>query len=144
MRVLAGTLMLAALAVGLTACWLLNTVPLAAFTASALSGRAPVTISFSAILSQDEDGRIESWEWNYGDGASGSGESVSHEYTRAGTFTVVLKVTDDDGGTATASKVVTILEGDDDDDGDGGGDTGGPTARFTTRRSPARCRSRSR
>jgi len=132
MRVLAGTLMLAALAVGLTACWLLNTVPLAAFTASALSGRAPVTISFSAILSQDEDGDITNWEWNFGDGASAVGESVSHEYTRAGTFTVVLKVTDDDGGTATASKVVTILEGDGDDDDGDGDDTGGPTARFTT------------
>jgi len=121
-RAFIGLGMLVSLLVAMTGCWwLINAVPVASFTTSALSGTAPLTVNSSAILSSDEDGFIAKWEWDFGDGSSGSGESVSHTYTTAGTFTVVLRVTDDDGATDTASKTITVLPA----------EPPGPTASFT-------------
>jgi len=67
---------------------------------------APVTMDGSA--STDEDGRIVSYAWNYGDGTTGSGVSGSHAYAAAGNYTVTLTATDDLGASASASKVLTI------------------------------------
>ena len=125
-RVVAGLAMVVSLLVLVTACWPFNTAPIALFTASALSGTAPLTVNFSAILSSDSDGIIKTYEWDFGDGSNGTGESASHTYTTAGTLTVVLRVTDDDGAQDTAQKTITVSPG----GGNGGGGTG-PTASFT-------------
>jgi len=121
-----GLAVVASLLVLVTGCWPFNTAPTASFTASASSGVAPLTVSFSAILSHDSDGIIVTYEWDFGDGGSGSGKSASHTYAAAGTFTVVLQITDDNGALATAQKTITVSEAT-------GGDTGGtgPTASFT-------------
>ncbi|MDD1755844.1 MAG: PKD domain-containing protein [Methanomassiliicoccales archaeon] len=37
------------------------------------------------------------WEWGFGDGATGSGQNVTHAYQRSGVFLVNLTVTDSDG-----------------------------------------------
>ncbi len=126
-RVLLGLALLMGLLVAVTACWPFNTLPVAQFTVSALSGTAPLTVNLSAILSYDPDGTIASWEWSFGDGTSGTGESVSHTYNAAGTFTVVLRVTDNGGAQARAQKTITVSAP------SGGGGTGGtgPTATFT-------------
>ena len=121
-------LLIASLAAFVSGCWPFNEAPLALFTASTLSGTAPLSVNFSAILSSDSDGIITDFEWDFGDGSSGSGESVSHTYTTAGTRTVVLRVTDDDGARATASKTITVNPADT-DGGDGPGTS--PTASFT-------------
>ena len=42
------------------------------------------------------DGSIESYDWDFGDGNTGSGVLVSHCYDIAGIYTVSLTVTDDD------------------------------------------------
>jgi len=125
-RAFIGLGLVVSLLVMLTGCWLLNVVPVASFTASATSGAAPLTINFSAILSFDEDGFIVTFEWDFGDGSSGTGESASHTYTGSGTFTVVLRVTDDNGATDTASKTITVTAAE--EPGAGGA---GPTASFT-------------
>jgi len=121
-------LLIASLAAFVSGCWPFNEAPLALFTASTLSGTAPLSVSFSAILSSDSDGIITDFEWDFGDGSSGSGESVSHTYTTAGTRSVVLRVTDDDGARATASKTITVNPADT-NGGDGPGTS--PTASFT-------------
>lgn len=126
MRVVAGLAMMVVLLVLVTACWPFNTAPTALFTASPSSGPAPLAVNFSAMLSKDPDGDITAYEWSFGDGANGTGEAVSHTYTTAGTFPVVLRVTDDDGAQDTAQKTITVLPGE--DNGDGGT---GPTASFT-------------
>ena len=47
--------------------------------------------------STDADGTIASWEWDFGDGETSSDQSPTHEYAAAGTYTVTLTVTDDEG-----------------------------------------------
>jgi len=47
--------------------------------------------------SEDEDGSLESWEWDFGDGATSSQRNPSHSYGAPGQYDVVLTVADDDG-----------------------------------------------
>ncbi|HHR85890.1 MAG TPA: PKD domain-containing protein, partial [Candidatus Acetothermia bacterium] len=80
LRVVIGLAVVASILVLVTGCWPFNTAPTASFTASASSGVAPLTVNFSAILSRDPDGIIVTYEWDFGDGGSGSGKSASHTY----------------------------------------------------------------
>lgn len=83
-----------------------NKKPLAAFTLSRTMGRVPLTVEMDAAPSSDADGAIVSYEWDFGDGATGTGKTTSHEYTQAGLYTVKLTVTDDKGATATSEQYV--------------------------------------
>lgn len=83
-----------------------NAAPVASFTANTYTGNAPLAVSFDAGQAYDPDGTILSYNWNFGDGTSGTGAYTSHTYN-AGTYTATLTVTDDRG--ATASKTATIV-----------------------------------
>ena len=76
--------------------------PLAAFTA----GCTGLTCSFDSAGSSDSDGALAGYAWDFGDGTSGSGGGPSHTYASAGSYTVQLTVTDDDGATGSASRNV--------------------------------------
>ena len=65
-------------------------------------------VSFSSVGSDDEDGEIVSYEWDFGDGGTSSESNPTHEFEDAGTYTVTLTVTDDREGTATSEAVCTI------------------------------------
>ena len=124
MKAVIASLLLVPLLFTLGGCWLLtafNEAPTAAFTISAQAGQAPFAVNFSAVLSEDSDGTIIKFEWDFGDGSSGSGENVTHTFTTAGTFTVVLRVTDDDDDTGTNSKKIYVTPA----------EPAGPTASFT-------------
>lgn len=82
--------------------------PVAAVTATPISGTAPLTVTLSSTGSSDPDGQIVTREWAFGDGNSGSGTGVSHTYTTVGTFTAQLKVTDNDGLSATKDVTITV------------------------------------
>ena len=77
-----------------------NTPPVAAFTHSV----SELTVNFDASGSTDATSGIDRYEWDFGDGGTGSGVSPSHTYPDAGTYTVTLKVWDKAGndGTGTA------------------------------------------
>lgn len=49
-----------------------------------------------------------SFSWSFGDGASGTGASIAHSYTAAGTYSVQLTTRDSKSATATASRTVTV------------------------------------
>jgi PKD repeat protein len=52
------------------------------------------------------------YSWNFGDGTTGTGQSVSHQYpTAAGTYQVCLTVSITNGQTCTACQTVTIGQG---------------------------------
>jgi PKD repeat protein len=61
-------------------------------------GTASVEMTFDGSASFDPDGTIVSWEWTFGDGATGSGSTVTHTYAAPGSYWVTLTVTDDLGG----------------------------------------------
>jgi PKD repeat protein len=50
------------------------------------------------------------YEWKFGDGKTGRGESVTHTYTRAGTYQVTLTVTDSAGRSGTTTENITVRE----------------------------------
>jgi len=51
-------------------------------------------LTFSAAGSSDPDGDALTYEWNFGDGNTGSGMSTAYTYTTEGTYTVKLAVSD--------------------------------------------------
>jgi len=67
-------------------------------------------IIFDGSRSYDIDGSITSYYWDFGDQNNGSGVVASHIYQLAGTYTVRLTVTDDDGlpNTHTVSSTITL------------------------------------
>lgn len=83
-----------------------NRLPSASFVATGAVGIAPLTVSFDASLSSDPDGSIVSYLWDFGTGGTGSGVTTSHVYQEPGNYTVRLTVTDDRGGTATATAAI--------------------------------------
>jgi MYXO-CTERM domain-containing protein len=65
-------------------------------------------IEFDGSGSTDGDGTIFSYEWDFGDGSTGVGETVSHTYVDAGGYIVTLVVTDDDGATDSDVTTATV------------------------------------
>ena len=48
------------------------------------------------------------YAWDFGDGGTGTGRTVTHTYTKAGDFVVKLTVTDKDGASSTSEHQVTV------------------------------------
>nr|WP_321464463.1 PKD domain-containing protein [uncultured Desulfobulbus sp.] len=85
-----------------------NVPPKALFDANPDSGSAPLSVSFDGSASSDSDGSVASYTWYFGDGNSGTGQTVTHTYTTEAAFTAVLQVTDDMGATGTSSTTITV------------------------------------
>jgi PKD repeat protein len=86
-----------------------NTPPVANASAAPNSGVAPLSVVFSSAGSNDPDGSITSYSWNFGDGSALSGSaSPVHVYQTAGNYTAVLTVTDNRGATGTAQTAIVV------------------------------------
>jgi PKD repeat protein len=84
-----------------------DTVPSGSFgtsTTNPLEGEV-VTFTYSSHF-HDWSGAV--WSWDFGDDATGTGAIATHYYDEAGTYTVVLHVTDGDGSTNTSTVDITV------------------------------------
>jgi len=86
----------------------MNRPPVANFTESAHTVDTGESINFDASASYDPDSTIVSYSWNFGDGDTATGVTVSHSYATSGTYTVILTVTDDDGATDSITATKTV------------------------------------
>ncbi|NVK22006.1 MAG: S8 family serine peptidase [Kangiellaceae bacterium] len=80
-----------------------NVAPTASFTFSCTD----LACSFDGSGSSDSDGSIASYAWSFG----GSGSTANHTFSSAGTYSVTLTVTDNEGATDTSTQNVTVTDG---------------------------------
>ena len=64
-------------------------------------------VNFSAA-GTDPDNDVLTYTWDFGDGTTGSGASVSHTYSLVGVLMATLTVDDGYGGTVSSSVMVTV------------------------------------
>ena len=83
--------------------------PIARIAFSPAQPRIGDTVFFNASQSTGPAGRdIVSYDWDFGDGTTGSGVTVSHAYPVAATYGVTLTVTDEGGVTASTTTSVNV------------------------------------
>ncbi|MCZ4567315.1 LamG-like jellyroll fold domain-containing protein [Rhodococcus erythropolis] len=88
-----------------------NQPPVAAFTETVTD----LAVAFDGSTSADPDGTIVSYEWNFGDDATGAtitgaDAKIDHSYAVAGTYAVTLTVVDNSGAKSTATHPVTVKD----------------------------------
>ena len=80
--------------------------PVANFTASTTSGKAPLTVSFT----DTSTGSPTKWKWSFGDGTSSTTQNPKHKYSKAGKYTVTLTVTNAAGSnTVTKTDYIKVI-----------------------------------
>jgi PKD repeat protein len=85
-----------------------NRPPLVNIVAVPAVGVAPLSVSFIGNAT-DEDGTIDSYLWNFGDGNTSQEQNPTHVFTDADTYNVSLTVTDNNGVSATAYLLVSLV-----------------------------------
>ena len=71
--------------------------PIATFTYAPQNPVVGLTITFDASASNDPDGTIVKYDWNFGDETTGEGVTTTHTYTSPANYTVTLTVKDGQG-----------------------------------------------
>ena len=95
-------------------CWVLFitpflAAPIATFTVDKQNPIVGEAITFDAGASEDPDGNIVKWVWNFGDEITIEGEKPTHTYTLAGDYIVSLTVVDDNGISSFTSITLTVV-----------------------------------
>ena len=80
-----------------------NVAPVANFASSCTN----LTCAFTDG-STDSDGTVTAWSWTFGDGGTSTARNPSRSFASAGTYTVMLQVTDNAGGAGQRSAPVTV------------------------------------
>src|ERR1051325_7665775 len=76
--------------------------------ASTTSGRRNLTVQFSSAGSSVPDGELINSQWDFGDGGSGTGQQVTHQFTAAGQYRTILKGTDPRGAAGYDTLMITV------------------------------------
>ena len=75
------------------------------------SGWLPFTVELDASASYAGGGRtVQQWLWDFGDGETGEGEVVSHEYTTTGMFDIQLTTVDDLGDSLHTTEQIQVSD----------------------------------
>lgn len=85
-----------------------NNPPNAVAMGNPLTGLAPLNVMFAGAGSSDPDGDTLTYDWDFGDGNTASGQMVSHIYTSPGSYDVILTVSDGNGGTDTDTLSIEV------------------------------------
>src|SRR3989454_8246681 len=88
-----------------------NVPPVASFTYSPTIVAVGQSVSFDATASNDPDGIITSYQWNFGDTTpplSITVPTATHSFSNSGSYDVSLTVTDNGGATNTASQTLVV------------------------------------
>ncbi len=88
------------------ACHLIG--PTAVINADPMTGFAPLEVQFDGTDSYDP-GEIVSYEWDFGDNTFSNDPTPTKTFTTEGPNYVTLTVTDDDGLTNTAQRVINVI-----------------------------------
>ena len=75
-----------------------NRSPVAKASASPQGGLAPLVVDFSSVGSDDPDGDVVAYDWDFDDGGSSNEAEPSHTFMQNGTYNVTLTVSDGNGG----------------------------------------------
>jgi PKD repeat protein len=100
----------------------------AAFDINPSAPQVLQVVTFSAAATTNNNVACASacsYSWDFGDGTSGTGVTLTHTYRTIGTYTAVLTVTDARGATSTSIKAIPVAPGTP------------PTATFTFSPTPA-------
>ena len=81
-------------------------MPIVAFDFNPINGNTLVIFNF--IDQYDNDGTVEEWLWDFGDGNTSLLQNPSHNFSLPGTYYVNLTVIDDQNG-ANYTMIITIL-----------------------------------
>jgi PKD repeat protein len=83
-------------------------LPVVSFTYTYEDPETSLTVTFNASESYDPDGSIANYSWSFGDGTTGDGMVIRHEFITAGYHETVLTVTDDKGDKNQTSKEIVV------------------------------------
>ena len=85
-----------------------NATPSARFELYQDGGHGPLTVSVDGGSSEDQEGSVLSYEWDFGDRAQATGVAASHTYSEPGAFTITLTVTDSGGASGQTAQLFTV------------------------------------
>lgn len=90
-----------------------NPAPIPSINASSTVVRVDEVITFSALKSEDLNGEIVEYKWNFGDGMEENAVIVDYAFRKRGSYLVTLKVTDDLGESSSQQIQIDVILGKD-------------------------------
>lgn len=110
------------LAAGLVVATLAGCIPIPVIEVSPSKVVAGEEVEFNAsgtmVSAMPTNNRAISYDWRFGDGDSDDGETVTHTYSKPGTYTVTLTVVDSAGREGRSTEIIEVQEAPPSDDDD--------------------------